>query len=111
MQDLLRVGAIIAAVGSGAAFLTALNIMALMVPETSTTRPKSKPQEQTPAPTAPARAVFQTPTRATSESVEFLKVTGGSGKYQGATGGGTYFYENLTDTLSGGTYKETIQLP
>ena len=39
------------------------------------------------------------------------KVTGGSGKYQGATGGGTYFYENLTDTLSGGTYKETIQLP
>jgi len=72
MQDLLRVGAIIAAVGSGAAFLTALNIMALMVPETSTTRPKSKPQEQTPAPAAPARAVFQTPTRATSESVEFL---------------------------------------
>jgi hypothetical protein len=72
MQDLLRVGAIIAAVGSGAAFLTALNIMALMVPETSTTRPKSKPQEQTPAPTAPARAVFQTPTRTTSESVEFL---------------------------------------
>ena len=72
MQDLLRVGAIIAAVGSGAAFLTALNIMALMVPETSTTRPKSKPQEQSPAPTAPARAVPQTPTRATSESVEFL---------------------------------------
>ena len=68
VQDLLRVGAIIAAVGAGAAFLTALNIMALMVPETSTTRPKSKPQEQTPAPTAPARAVFQTPTRATSES-------------------------------------------
>ena len=50
MQDLLRVGAIIAAVGSGAAFLTALNIMALMVPETSSTRPKSKPQEQTPVP-------------------------------------------------------------
>ena len=72
MQDLLRVGAIIAAVGSGAAFLTALNVMALMVPETSSTRPKSKPQEQTPAPTAPARAVPQTPTRATSESVEFL---------------------------------------
>ena len=39
------------------------------------------------------------------------KLTGGSGKYQGATGGGTYFYENLTDTLSGGTYKETMQLP
>jgi len=61
VQDLLRVGAIIAAVGSGAAFLTALNIMALMVPESSSTRPKSKPQDQTPAPTAPARAVPQTP--------------------------------------------------
>jgi hypothetical protein len=69
VQDLLRVGAIIAAVGAGAAFLTALNIMALMVPETSSTRPKSKPQEQTPAPTAPARTVPQTPTRATSKSV------------------------------------------
>jgi hypothetical protein len=40
-----------------------------------------------------------------------LKFTGGTGKYQGATGGGTYIYENLTDTLSGGTYKETIELP
>jgi hypothetical protein len=40
-----------------------------------------------------------------------LTITGGTGKYQGATGSGTYFYENLTDTLSGGTYKETIQLP
>jgi hypothetical protein len=62
VQDLLRVGAIIAAVGSGAAFLTALNIMALMVPESSSTRPKSKPQEQIPAPTAPASNV----TRASS---------------------------------------------
>jgi hypothetical protein len=57
VQDLLRVGAIIAAVGFGAAFLTALNIMALMVPETSSTRPKNKPQEQIPAPTAPASNV------------------------------------------------------
>jgi hypothetical protein len=48
--------AIIAAVGSGAAFLTGLNIMALMAPEASSTRPKSKPQDQTPAPTAPAHA-------------------------------------------------------
>jgi hypothetical protein len=40
-----------------------------------------------------------------------FKVTGGTGKYQGASGGGTYFYENLTDTLAGGTYKGTIQLP
>jgi hypothetical protein len=60
VQDLLRVGAIIAAVGSGAAFLTALNMMALTVPESSSTRPKSKPQEQAPHPT-PAHAVPQTP--------------------------------------------------
>ena len=26
-------------------------------------------------------------------------------------GGGTYMYQNLTDTLSGGRYKGTIQLP
>jgi hypothetical protein len=39
------------------------------------------------------------------------KITGGTGKYKGAGGGGTYFYENLTDTLSGGTYKGTIELP
>jgi hypothetical protein len=60
VQDLLRVGAMIAAIGSGAAFFTALNMMALMVPEHASTRPKNKPQEQTPAPTAPARAVTQT---------------------------------------------------
>ena len=56
VRDLLRVGAIVAAVGSGAAFLTALNMMALTVPESSSTRPKGKPQEQT---TAPARYVGQ----------------------------------------------------
>jgi hypothetical protein len=39
------------------------------------------------------------------------KITGGTGKYQGASGGGTYIYENLTDTLSGGTYKGKVQLP
>ena len=61
VRDLLRVAAIIAAVGSGAAFLTALNMMALMVPESSSTHPKSKPQDQTPAPTAPANAAPQTP--------------------------------------------------
>ena len=74
VQDVLRVGAIIAAVGSGAAFLTGLNIMALMVPEASSTRPKSKPQDQTPAPTAPAHVVPQT-TRATGTSVQLLDVT------------------------------------
>jgi hypothetical protein len=39
------------------------------------------------------------------------KITGGTGKYEGASGGGTYFYENLTDTLSGGTYKGQTVLP
>jgi len=39
------------------------------------------------------------------------KITGGTGKYQGASGDGTYFYENLTDTLSGGTYKGQLVLP
>src|SRR5262245_28504027 len=61
VQDLLRVGAIIAAIGSGAAFLTALNMMALTVPEHASTRSKSKPQEQTPGPAAPAHAVTQVP--------------------------------------------------
>jgi hypothetical protein len=39
------------------------------------------------------------------------KKTGGTGKYQGVGGSGTYMYENLTDTLSGGRYKGTIELP
>ena len=39
------------------------------------------------------------------------KITGGTGKYQGASGGGTYLYENLTDTLSGGRYQGNIVLP
>ena len=39
------------------------------------------------------------------------KITGGTGKYQGASGGGTYIYENLTDTLAGGRYKGQIVLP
>jgi hypothetical protein len=39
------------------------------------------------------------------------KVTGGTGKYKGASGGGTYIYENVTDTLSGGTYKGQLVLP
>jgi hypothetical protein len=37
--------------------------------------------------------------------------TGGTGKYQGVKGGGTYMYESLTDTLTGGRYKGTIELP
>jgi hypothetical protein len=39
------------------------------------------------------------------------KLSDGTGKLQGASGGGTYFYENVTDTLSAGTYKGTLQLP
>ena len=39
------------------------------------------------------------------------KKTGGTGKYQGVGGSGTYMYENLTDTLAGGRYKGTIELP
>ena len=37
--------------------------------------------------------------------------TGGTGKYQGVTGGGTYTQEMLTDTLGGGKYKGTMVLP
>ncbi len=40
-----------------------------------------------------------------------FKITAGTGKYEGAKGGGTYFYESLTDTLAGGTYKGQIVLP
>ena len=40
-----------------------------------------------------------------------FKITASTGKYEGAKGGGTYFYESLTDTLAGGTYKGQIVLP
>ena len=40
-----------------------------------------------------------------------FKFTGGTGKYEGASGGGTYFYESLTDTLAGGTYNGKLVLP
>jgi hypothetical protein len=40
-----------------------------------------------------------------------FKITGGTGKYQGASGGGTYTNEELTDTLLGGRYKGKIELP
>lgn len=35
------------------------------------------------------------------------KVTGGTGKYKDANGGGTYFYENLNDSLAAGRYSGT----
>ena len=42
-----------------------------------------------------------------------FKYTGGTGKYEGVSGGGTYMYEALTndDTLFGGTYKGQMVLP
>lgn len=40
-----------------------------------------------------------------------FKFTGGTGKYEGASGGGTYMYEGLTDTLFGGKYKGQLVLP
>jgi hypothetical protein len=39
------------------------------------------------------------------------KNTGGTSKYEAASGGGTYTLEELTDTLLGGKYKGTIELP
>ena len=39
------------------------------------------------------------------------KFTGGTGKYKGASGGGTYMYENITDTLAGGRFKGQLVLP
>jgi hypothetical protein len=55
VHDLLRVGAVVAAIGSGAAFLTGLNMVALAVPESSSTRPKSKPPG--PGPAGPVKKV------------------------------------------------------
>ena len=39
------------------------------------------------------------------------QTTGGTGKYQGVAGSGTYTLENLTDTLGAGRFKGTLQLP
>jgi hypothetical protein len=39
------------------------------------------------------------------------KVTDGTGKYQRAKGGGTYTYDNITDTLGGGRKKGKLELP
>ena len=39
------------------------------------------------------------------------KKTGGTGKYEGLSGGGTYMYESLTDKLFGGRYKDKLELP
>jgi hypothetical protein len=39
------------------------------------------------------------------------KKTGGTGKYAGASGGGTYMYEGVTDSVFGGRYKGELILP
>jgi hypothetical protein len=39
------------------------------------------------------------------------KYTGGTGKYEGVSGGGTYTFDNLTDTLGGGRYKGNMNCP
>jgi hypothetical protein len=39
------------------------------------------------------------------------KKTGGTGKYAGASGSGTYMYEGVTDTVFGGRYKGQLILP
>jgi hypothetical protein len=39
------------------------------------------------------------------------KITGGTGKYEGASGGGTYMYENLSDTIAGGMFKGQMIWP
>src|SRR5262249_19370632 len=49
LRDFLRVGAIVLAVGAGAAFLTGMNMVSLTVPEGVTTRVKSKPENQGPS--------------------------------------------------------------
>jgi hypothetical protein len=38
-------------------------------------------------------------------------ITGGTGQYQGASGGGTTVDQELTDTLSAGTFKGQMELP
>lgn len=40
-----------------------------------------------------------------------FKVTSGAGKFKGAEGGGTYKYDQLTDTLFGGRYRTKLQMP
>jgi hypothetical protein len=39
------------------------------------------------------------------------KKTGGTGRYAGASGGGTYMYEGVTDVVFGGRYKGELILP
>src|SRR5262245_971764 len=78
VQDLLRVGAIIAAVGSGAAFLAGLNMMALTVPQSSSTRPKTQPEKTKSSPNGSGTRLDSDATRATNKTVKLLGVTASS---------------------------------
>ena len=40
-----------------------------------------------------------------------FKHVSGTDKYEGASGGGTYVYDSLTDSLFAGTFKGTIIVP
>jgi hypothetical protein len=47
-----------------------------------------------------------------SQLIKYVyKATGGTGKFKDAAGGGTYQYDNLTDTLAGGRYNSKWELP
>lgn len=44
-------------------------------------------------------------------TVNPYKATGGTGKYKGVGGGGTYQYDQLSETLFGGRYSSKWELP
>ena len=48
-RDLLRVAAIMFAIGAGAAFLVGLNMMSLTLPQGASTHPKGPPENQKPS--------------------------------------------------------------
>jgi hypothetical protein len=63
-----------------------------------------------------ARIAIRAETRPTRPGRRALKEytyakTGGTGKYEGLSGGGTYMYESLTDKLFGGRYRGKLVLP
>ena len=70
-----------------------------------------RPPGPAPTPTKAATRNYEAWEEGSALKEYTYKITGGTGKYQDASGGGTYLYENLTDTLSGGTYKGQIVLP
>ena len=63
--------------------------------------------------TAPMKARSMAPSRPppSANAMPTYAKTGGTGKYEGLAGGGTYMYEGLTDKLFGGRYKGRLVLP